>query len=58
MVKTRVKTTRVRIGKNKFLVIQIFQTAVARTELGNALASNAINVKIAKNKKTGRQQRR
>lgn len=48
MNRTRVKTFRHRIGKNRILVIKIFQNADARSNHGNALASNALNIKILK----------
>ncbi|WP_197081181.1 hypothetical protein [Gordoniibacillus kamchatkensis] len=48
MIHTRVKSYKYRVGKNHYLVLQIFQSAVAHTRQGNALASNAVNVKIAK----------
>ncbi|MCC3379181.1 hypothetical protein ACFQY3_16960 [Paenibacillus farraposensis] len=51
MIKTRVKTFKHRVGKNKFLVVKIFQAANARTRNGNALATNALNIKISKRKK-------
>ncbi|UQZ87146.1 hypothetical protein SK3146_06442 [Paenibacillus konkukensis] len=51
MLHTKIKTFRQRIGKNRYLVIQIFQSAVAKAESGNVLASNAVNVKIYKQAK-------
>ncbi|MEC0181542.1 hypothetical protein P4H61_08520 [Paenibacillus peoriae] len=51
MIKTRVKTFKHRVGKNKFLVVKIFQAADARTKNGNALATNALNIKISKRRK-------
>jgi len=45
---TRVKTLRYRVGANRYLVIQIFQSALATAEHGNVLASNAVNVNIGK----------
>ncbi|MCZ8511320.1 hypothetical protein O9H85_02475 [Paenibacillus filicis] len=51
MVHTKVKTYKHKIGKNQYLVIQIFQSAVATAHTGNALASNAVNVKIFKSHK-------
>lgn len=49
----QVKTYRYRVGKNKFLVIKIFQAANASADSGNALASNAVNVQILKKAKRG-----
>ncbi len=51
VTRTRVKSYRHRIGKNHYLVIQIFQLADARADSGNALASNALNIKISKQRK-------
>ncbi|MGM1023634.1 MAG: hypothetical protein ACQEXV_24625 [Bacillota bacterium] len=48
MIKNRVKTYKQRIGKNKFLVVKVFQAAAAETRSGNALATNALNIKISK----------
>lgn len=48
MVHTKTKSYTYKVGNNKFLVIQIFQSAVAKTHSGNALASNAVNVKVFK----------
>lgn len=48
MFRNQVKTYTHRIGKNQYVVIQIFQNAAAHAETGNALASNAVNVKIFK----------
>ncbi|WP_164515097.1 hypothetical protein [Paenibacillus lentus] len=48
MIRTNVKTYRRKVGKNRYLIIQIIQSAQAKAHLGNALASNAINVKIFK----------
>ncbi|MET3209601.1 UNVERIFIED_CONTAM: hypothetical protein ABIC26_002548 [Paenibacillus sp. PvR008] len=48
MIKNRVKTYKHRIGKNKFLVVKVFQAAAAETRSGNALATNALNIKISK----------
>ncbi|MFK7695648.1 hypothetical protein [Paenibacillus sp. HJGM_3] len=58
MNRTHFKTFRFRIGKNKFLVIKIQQSATAKTESGNALASNALNVKILKEVLRNRRRRR
>lgn len=51
VTRTRVKSYRHRIGKNRYIVIQIFQHADARADSGNALASNALNIKITKQRK-------
>ncbi|WP_372663625.1 hypothetical protein [Cohnella sp.] len=51
MNRTRVKSYRHRVGKNHYLVIKIFQLASARSKLGNSLASNALNIKITKQRK-------
>ncbi len=48
MNRTVVRTFKHKIGKNQFVVIQIFQKAVSTVSNGNALASNAANVKIFK----------
>lgn len=46
MIRNRVRTYKYRIGKNNFIIIKIYQSAVAKARMGNALASNAVNVKI------------
>jgi hypothetical protein len=51
MVRTRMKTFRRRVGKNHFLVIQIFQSAAAAAREGNAIANNALSVKIFKQRR-------
>ncbi|TYP78081.1 hypothetical protein [Paenibacillus methanolicus] len=51
MIKSRISTHRFRVGKNSYVVINIHQTTAARTEIGNALASNAVNVQIMKQAK-------
>ncbi|WP_167747194.1 hypothetical protein [Cohnella luojiensis] len=51
MTRTRVKSFRRRIGKNHYLVIQIYQLANAHADSGNALASNALNIKFTKQRK-------
>ncbi|SDX22469.1 hypothetical protein SAMN05444487_11258 [Marininema mesophilum] len=51
MNRARIKTYRHRIGKNLYLIIKINQSATAKAEQGNVLASNALNVQIFKNKK-------
>lgn len=48
---TRVKSYRHRVGKNQYIVIKIYQLAKAYSKLGNALASNALNIKITKQRK-------
>ncbi|WP_197035495.1 hypothetical protein [Paenibacillus sp. UNC451MF] len=54
MLRTHVKTYRKRIGKNQYIVINISQSAEARAESGNVLASNAVNVQIYKKRRRGR----
>lgn len=51
MVRSSVKTFKYRVGKNQILVINIFQSAAAKADTGNALASNAATVKIFKKEK-------
>ncbi|WP_168735969.1 hypothetical protein [Cohnella fermenti] len=46
MNRTRVKTFRHQVGKNRYIVIHIYQSASASSDSGNALASNALNIKI------------
>lgn len=46
LIRNRVRTYKYRIGKNNFIIIKIYQSAVAKARMGNALASNAVNVKI------------
>ncbi len=53
MLRTHVKTYRQRIGKNHYIIINIFQSAEAKAESGNVLASNAVNVQICKSRKKG-----
>ncbi|MFX3636777.1 MAG: hypothetical protein ACE3L7_02095 [Candidatus Pristimantibacillus sp.] len=50
MIESKVKTYKYRVGRNNFIVINIFQTATATAEQGNVLASNAVNVQILKKK--------
>ncbi|MBO8164433.1 MAG: hypothetical protein H0Z34_12035 [Brevibacillus sp.] len=50
MDRNLVKTKKYKVGKNTFIVIKIFQRSVAKTEEGNALATNQANVKIFKHK--------
>ncbi|MBE1443688.1 hypothetical protein [Paenibacillus sp. OAS669] len=54
MLRTHVKTYRQRIGKNHYIIINIFQSAEAKAESGNVLASNAVNVQIYKSRKKRR----
>ncbi|SDD01834.1 hypothetical protein SAMN02799630_02077 [Paenibacillus sp. UNCCL117] len=51
MLHSKIKTIRHRVGKNHYLIIQIFQSASAKAFSGNVLASNAVNVKIYKSAK-------
>lgn len=44
--RNRVKTYRYRIGKKNYIIIKIYQSAIAKARMGNVLASNAVNVKI------------
>lgn len=53
MVHNHVKTYKYRVGNNRYLVIKIIQKAHASVNSGNALASNAVNVKIFKPSKRG-----
>ncbi|MDF2923374.1 MAG: hypothetical protein K0R57_2288 [Paenibacillaceae bacterium] len=46
MLRSRIKSYRYKVGKNHYIVVQIHQSAIAKTHNGNALASNAANVKI------------
>ncbi|CAM4106332.1 hypothetical protein L1N85_11980 [Paenibacillus alkaliterrae] len=48
MVRSNVKTLKYRVGKNKYLVINIYQSSEASTLQGNVLASNAATVQIFK----------
>ncbi len=48
MIRSNVKTYRYRVGKNHYIIIKVNQLAVGRTEIGNVLASNAVNVQILK----------
>lgn len=41
LIRTNVKTYRHKVGKNRYLILQIIQSANAKAKLGNALASNA-----------------
>ncbi|MCC3381094.1 hypothetical protein ACFQ5D_12195 [Paenibacillus farraposensis] len=56
MIRNKVKTFKHRIGKNKYLVVKIFQAAAAETRGGNALATNALNIKISKRKRRHKNQ--
>ena len=51
---TRIKSYRYRIGKNQYIVIQIYQRADAHSAQGNALASNALSIQISKQAKRRR----
>ncbi|WP_164553379.1 hypothetical protein [Brevibacillus marinus] len=51
MERNLVKTKKYRIGKNTYIVIKIFQKATAKTDEGNAIATNQANVKIYKKKR-------
>ncbi|MBU7315944.1 hypothetical protein [Paenibacillus oleatilyticus] len=51
MNRTVVKTFKHKVGKNQFVIIKIFQKAISKVRHGNALASNAVNVKIFKKPK-------
>jgi hypothetical protein len=48
LIHQNVKTYRYRVGRNNYIVINIYQTAKATAEAGNVLASNAVNVQITK----------
>ncbi|WP_435166321.1 hypothetical protein [Paenibacillus glycanilyticus] len=48
MIHQNVKSYRYRVGRNNYIVINIYQTAKASAEAGNVLASNAVNVQIMK----------
>ncbi|GLX68840.1 hypothetical protein [Paenibacillus glycanilyticus] len=48
MIHQNVKTYRYRVGRNQYIVINIYQNASASAEAGNVLASNAVNVQIQK----------
>jgi hypothetical protein len=54
MIRTSVKTFQHKVGKNRFIVVKIFQTSTAKASGGNALASNAANVRIFKKHKKQR----
>lgn len=49
MVRSSVKTIKYRVGKNKYLIINIYQSSEASAQQGNVLASNAATVQIFKN---------
>lgn len=51
MVRSNVKTLKYRVGKNQFLIINIFQSSEANALQGNVLASNAATVQIFKKSK-------
>lgn len=50
MIRTKVKTIRLKVGKKHVLIVKIFQNASAASDKGNAIATNALNVKILKQK--------
>ncbi len=54
MVRSNVKTFKYRVGKNKYLIINIFQSSEASAQHGNVLASNAATVQIFKRGKRKR----
>ena len=49
--RSRIRTYKYKAGKNLYIVIKIQQLAAARTQVGNALASNAVNVQLFKSKR-------
>jgi len=51
MLRSNVKAYKLKVGKNQYLVINIYQTASAKALSGNVLASNAANVQIFKKHK-------
>ena len=53
MITAKVRTYRHRVGKNLYIVIKIFQNASAASTSGNAIANNALNVQIFKQRKGG-----
>lgn len=53
MITTKVKTYRRRVGKNVYIIVKIFQNASATAASGNAIANNALNVQIFKQRKGG-----
>lgn len=58
MNRSNVKSYRYRVGKNHYLVIKINQIAKGYADVGNVLASNAVNVQIMKqNSKRGSRKR-
>ncbi len=46
MVRSNVKTVKYRVGKNNYLIINIYQSSEAKADNGNVLASNAATVQI------------
>lgn len=48
MNRSVVRTFKHKVGKNQYVIIQVFQKAISTVSNGNALASNAVNVKIFK----------
>jgi hypothetical protein len=51
MNQNKVKTYKYKIGKKTYVVIQITQSATAKSPWGNALASNQANVRVFTKKK-------
>lgn len=51
MQRNEVKTYKYRVGKNSYVIINIYQSAAAHALQGNALASNAVNVQVLKKSK-------
>ncbi|EHS57308.1 hypothetical protein P4H71_12890 [Paenibacillus kribbensis] len=51
MIRSKVKTYKQRIGKNQYLIVKVFQATAAKAKSGNALATNALNIKISKRKR-------
>jgi len=51
MLRSKVKTYQYRMGKKHVIVIHIHQSAQASAKVGNALASNALNIQIYKKRK-------
>ncbi|WP_440116420.1 hypothetical protein [Paenibacillus sp. QZ-Y1] len=50
MTRSNVKSYGYRVGKNQYIVIQIRQTAKGHADIGNVLASNAVNIQVMKQK--------
>lgn len=51
MLRSNVKSYTYKVGKNNYIVLNIFQSAEATATQGNVLASNAVNVQILKKMK-------